>query len=144
MPFRLTNAPASFKRFIEKVLHKVLHHFVVVYLDDILIFSENRNKHVEHIKEVLQELQKANIRLKLKKCKFHIQETEFLGHWISTKGIHIDQNKVTTIREWPQPKTVKETQQFIGLVNYYQRFIEGYAKIMTPLFELLKKEKEFE
>jgi hypothetical protein len=72
MPFRLTNAPASFKRFIEEVLHKVLHCFVVVYLDNILIFSENKNKHVEHVKEVLWELQKANIKLKLKKYEFYI------------------------------------------------------------------------
>ncbi|KAJ8228025.1 hypothetical protein LV160_008960 [Aspergillus fumigatus] len=144
MPFGLTNAPASFERFIEEVLHKVLHRFVVVYLDDILIFSENRDEHVEHVKEVLRELQEASIRLKLKKCEFHVQETEFLGHWISTEGIHMDQNKVTTMREWPQPRNVKEVQQFIGLVNYYQRFIEGYAKIMTPFFKLLKKGKEFE
>jgi hypothetical protein len=90
MPFGLTNAPASFKRFIKEVLHRVLHCFVVVYLDDILIFSENKDEHVEYIKEVLWELQKANIRLKLKKYKFYVQETEFLGHWISTKGIYMD------------------------------------------------------
>lgn len=99
MLFRLTNAPALFERFIKKVLHKVLHCFMVVYLDDILIFLENRNKHMEYVKEVLQELQKANIRLKLKKCEFHVQETEFLGYWISTRGIYMDQNKVITIRE---------------------------------------------
>lgn len=99
MPFGLTNAPASFERFIKEVLHKVLHCFMVVYLDDILIFSKNKNEHVEHVKEVLRELQEASIRLKLKKCEFHVQETEFLGHWISTEGIYIDQNKVTTMRE---------------------------------------------
>jgi hypothetical protein len=80
MLFRLTNIPSLFKRFIKEVLHKVLHQFIVVYLDDILIFSKEKNEHVEHIKEVLQELQKANIKLKLKKCEFHIQETEFLGY----------------------------------------------------------------
>jgi hypothetical protein len=144
MLFGLTNAPASFQRFINEVLHECLELFMIAYLDDILIFSQEKEEHVEHVSQVLRKLQEANIKLKLKKCEFHVQETEFLGHWISTKGIHMDQNKVKAIIEWPQPKNVKHIQQFIGLVNYYQRFIRGYTKIMNSLFALLKKAKEFE
>jgi hypothetical protein len=143
MPFGLTNAPASFQQFINEVLQEHLHLFVIAYLDDILIFSRNEQEHVEHVSQVLEKLQDANIKLKLKKCEFHVQETEFLGHWISTEGIHMDQNKIKAIIEWPQPKNVKEVQQFIGLVNYYQQFITGYANIMHSLFALLKKAKEF-
>ncbi|KAF4221872.1 hypothetical protein CNMCM6457_001568 [Aspergillus fumigatiaffinis] len=144
MPFGLTNAPASFQRFINEVLHEYLHLYVIAYLDDILIFSRDKEEHVVHVNNVLRKLQEANIKLKLKKCEFHVQGTEFLGHWISTEGIHMDVNKVKLIIEWPQPKNIKETQQFIRLVNYYRRFIKGYANIMHPLFALLKKSKEFE
>ncbi|KAF7137056.1 hypothetical protein CNMCM5793_006907 [Aspergillus hiratsukae] len=144
MPFGLTNAPASFQRFIDEVLRKYLHLFVIAYLDDILVFSKDKNEHIEHVNKVLKELQENNIRLKLLKCEFHVQETEFLGHWISTSGIHVEQNKVRAIRDWPQPKNVKGLQQFIGLINYYRRFITGYAKVMQPLFALLKKEAKFE
>ncbi|KAF4228200.1 hypothetical protein CNMCM8980_006938 [Aspergillus fumigatiaffinis] len=125
MPFGLTNAPASFQRFINEVLQEYLHSFVIVYLDDILIFSKKEEEHVEHVSRVLEKLQEAKIKLKLKKCEFHVQETEFLGHWISTEGIHMDQNKIKAIVEWPQLENVKHVQQFIGLVNYYQRFIGG-------------------
>jgi ribosome-interacting GTPase 1 len=101
IPFRLTNAPALFQRFINKVLQEYLHSFIITYLDDILIFLKEKEEHVQHISKVLKKLQEANIKLKLKKCEFHVQETEFLGHWISTEGIHIDQNKVNAILEWP-------------------------------------------
>jgi transposase InsO family protein len=144
MPFGLTNAPASFQRFINEVLQEYLHSFVIVYLDDILIFSKREEEHVGHVRRILRKLQEVNIKLKLKKCEFHVQETEFLGHWISTEGIHMDQNKIKAILDWPQPRNVKEVQQFIGLVNYYRRFIGGYANIMHSLFALLKKAKEFE
>jgi hypothetical protein len=143
MPFGLTNAPASFQRFINEVLQEYLHSFIIAYLDNILIFSKEKEEHVQHISKVLEKLQGANIKLKLKKYELHVQETEFLGHWISTEGIHMDQNKVNMILKWPQPENVKQVQQFIGLVNYYRRFIGGYAGIMHSLFTLLKKEKEF-
>jgi hypothetical protein len=143
MPFGLTNAPASFQRYINEVLQEYLHSFVIAYLDDILIFSGEKEEHMQHISKVLKKLQEADIKLKLKKCEFHVQETEFLGHWISTEGIHMDQNKVKAIVEWPQPENVKHVQQFIGLVNYYRRFIGGYAEIMHALFKLLKKSKKF-
>jgi ribosome-interacting GTPase 1 len=101
MLFGLTNAPASFQRYINKVLQEYLHSFVIAYLDDILIFLGEKEEHVQHVSKVLKKLQEADIKLKLKKCKFHVQETEFLGYWISTEGIHMDQNKVKAIIEWP-------------------------------------------
>ena len=92
---------------------------------------------------MLKKLEKASLQLKLKKCEFHVQETEFLGHWITTKGIEMEKSKVKAILDWPTPKSIKEVQQFAGLVNYYQQFIKDYSKTMTSLFKIMKKKKEF-
>ena len=119
MPFRLINAPASFQRFINKVLREHLNIFIIGYLDDILIFLENYNKHVGHIRKVLKKIKNARLQLKLKKYEFYVQETEFLGHWIITNEIQIDKHKIKAIQDWPEPKSIKEIQQFAGLVNYY-------------------------
>ena len=119
MPFGLTNAPVSFQQYINEALREHLDIFIIVYLDDILIFSDNYKEHVQHIRAVLKKLEKASLQLKLKKCKFHVQETKFLGHWITTKGIKIEKSKVKAILNWPTPKSIKEVQQFAGLVNYY-------------------------
>ncbi|KKA17469.1 Pol polyprotein, partial [Rasamsonia emersonii CBS 393.64] len=89
-------------------------------------------------------LRDAKLRLKLKKCEFHVQETDFLGHRITTEGIQTDKNKVQAILEWPKPTNVKELQSFIGLINNYRQYIEGYAKVMKPLFDLLRKDKSYE
>ncbi|GMG17194.1 unnamed protein product [Aspergillus oryzae] len=144
MPFGLTNAPASFQRFINEALGEILDVFVIAYLDDILIFSHKLEEHVQHVQTVLEKLQKAEVRLKLKKCEFHVQETEFLGHWISTEGIQAEEGKVKAIQEWPEPTNLKELQQFIGLLNYYRKFIDRYAHRLAPLFDLLKKSKQWE
>ncbi|KAI9034793.1 retropepsin-like aspartic protease/reverse transcriptase [Aspergillus affinis] len=144
MPFGLTNAPASFQRFINEVLGELLDTFVIAYLDDILVFSNNEEEHIRHVKQVLRKLRITKLRLKLKKCEFHVQETEFLGHWITTEGVHMERSKVQAIRDWPVPKSLKEVQQFTGLINYYRRFIDGYAKSMVPIFNLLKQNQKFE
>ncbi|KAI9034758.1 retropepsin-like aspartic protease/reverse transcriptase [Aspergillus affinis] len=144
MPFGLTNAPASFQRFINEVLGELLDTFVIAYLDDILVFSNNEEEHIRHVKQVLRKLRITKLRLKLKKCEFHIQETEFLGHWITTEGIHMERSKVQAIRDWPVPKSLKEVQQFTGLINYYRRFIDRYAKSIVPIFNLLKQNQKFE
>lgn len=144
MPFGLTNAPATFQRYINSVLSGYIFDFVVAYLDDILIYSKTLEEHVQHVKKVLRRLGDAKLRLKLKKCEFHVQETDFLGHRITLEGIQTDKDKVQAILEWPIPTNVKELQSFIGLINYYRRYIEGYAKIMKPLFDLLRKDKAYE
>ena len=144
MPFGLTNAPASFQRFVNEALGEHLDIFVIAYLDDILIFSNEYEEHVRHVKAVLKKLEQAALRLKESKCELHVQETEFLGHWITTKGIEMEKSKVKAILDWPTPKNVKEVQQFAGLINYYRRFIQDYSRTMTPLFEITKKGKEFQ
>ena len=119
MPFGLTNTLASFQRFINEVLREHLNIFIITYLDDILIFSENYDEHIEHIRKILKKIENAKLQLKLKKCKFYVQETEFLGHWITTDRIQMDKHKIKAIQDWPEPKSIKEIQQFAGLVNYY-------------------------
>lgn len=143
MPFGLTNAPASFQRFINEALGEYLDDFVIAYLDDILIFSKTIEEHTRHVRSVLRKLRIAKVQLKLKKCEFHVQETEFLGHWITQEGVQTEKTKVQAIRDWPQPKNLKELQQFTGLVNYYRRFVDRYADTMMPLFKLLKKSGDF-
>src|SRR5690606_16923696 len=119
MPFGLTNAPATFQAYINDVLKKYIDHFVVVYLDDILIYSKNYQQHVEHVKQVMKELQNAQLQVKLSKCIFHAKEVEFLGFIINADGVKMDQNKVKSILDWKPPKSVKEIQSFLGLANFY-------------------------
>ena len=124
MPFRLTNAPASFQRFINEVCGEYLDIFMIAYLDDILIFSNTLKEHIQHTRAVLKKFENAQLQLKLKKCEFHVQETEFLGHWITTKNIQMKKTKVQAIKDWPELKNIKEIQQFTGLMNYYQQFLK--------------------
>ena len=107
---------------------------MVAYLDDILIFSKTKEQHIGHVKSVLQKLLDAKIQLRLKKCEFHVQETDFLGHRITQEGIQTEQNKVLAIQEWPVPTNLRELQQFVGMINYYRQYINNYANGMAPLF----------
>ncbi|GMF82085.1 unnamed protein product [Aspergillus oryzae] len=138
MSFGLTNIPASFQRFINEALGEILDVFVIAYLDDILIFLHNLKEHVQHVQAVLEKLQKAEVRLKLKKCEFHVQETEFLGHWISTEGIQAEEGKVKAIREWPEPTNLKELQQFIRLLNYYRNVFDKAKEAITTILILVQ------
>ncbi|KAI9035401.1 uncharacterized protein KD926_003523 [Aspergillus affinis] len=139
-PEPITGLNASFQRFINEVLGELLDTFVIAYLDDILVFSNNEEEHIRHVKQVLRKLRIAKLRLKLKKCEFYIQETEFLGHWITTEGVHMERSKVQAIRDWPVPKSLKEVQQFTGLINYYRKFIDGYTKSMAQqVFDDVKR-----
>ena len=110
MPFGLINTSAAFQWFIFSVLEEFLDIFIVVYLDDILVFSKTMKEHVEHNKKVLQKLREAKVTLKLKKYKFHVQEVGFLGYVISYKGFSMKEEKVRSILEWPTPKNIKEVQ----------------------------------
>ena len=116
MPFGLTNAPASFQRYINEVLGELLDTFVIAYLDDILIFSTEPEEHQQHVTQVLTKLQSAELQLKLSKCEFHIQDTEFLRHHITMEGIHMDPAKIQAIQEWPTLWNIKDIQKFLGLV----------------------------
>ena len=143
MPFGLKNAPAVFQHFINDVFEDIIGSFVYCYIDDIIIFSPDANTHYIHLIEVLKRLRKAGLYAKLEKCEFCVPFLDFLGHRISSDGIFMDPKKVSTILEWPIPKNVKELQSFLGLANYYRRFIPSFAALAHPLHCLLKKNVKF-
>src|SRR5947209_14023399 len=118
---------------------------VVVYIDDIIIFTKLKisEEHNQLVKEVLDRLTKHDLFLKPKKCFFKKKEIKFLRVWVSKKGIRMDSKKVQAVQEWPHPTRVKQVQRFLGLANYYRRFIQGYSKIAHPLHELTKKDPAF-
>jgi len=143
MPFGLKNAPAVFQHFINDVLDGILGDFVFGYIDDILIFSPDIDSHFKHLTEVLSRLRKAGLYVKLEKCEFCVPFLDFLGHRISSEGIFMDPKKISSVLEWPTPTNVKEVQSFLGLANYYRRFIPNFAVIARPLNNLLKKNTKF-
>ena len=144
MPFGLTNAPATFQALINTTLCKYLDIFVTAYLDDILIYTKDTlKKHIQAVKKVFKALQKANIRLQPDKCKFHVKTVKFFGSIITIDGIQMDNKKVKAIREWPEPRNLKEVQAFLGFANFYRRFIQRYSQICTPLTKMTKKEQPF-
>ncbi|KAJ4728107.1 Retrotransposon protein, putative, Ty3-gypsy subclass [Melia azedarach] len=144
MPFGLTNAPATFCTLMNKIFHPFLDKFVVVYLDDIVVYSESLKEHVEHLRRVFQVLRENELYVKREKCSFAQEEVMFLGHKISGGRIYMDTAKVRAIQEWKPPTSVTELRSFLGLVNYYRRFIQGYSKRATPLTNLLKKKEVWE
>ena len=143
MPFGLKNAPAVFQHFINDVFEDILGTYVYCYIDDIIIFSPDMSSHFEHVIEVLKRLRKAGLFAKLEKCEFFVPYLDFLGHRISATGIFMDPKKISSILEWPTPTCVKEIQSFLGLTNYYRRFIPGFAKLAHPLNHLLRKNVKF-
>jgi hypothetical protein len=143
MSLGLTNAPAYFMDLKNKVFMEYLDRFVVVFIDDILIYSKSDSDHEEHLRLVLQKLRDNQLYAKFSKCEFWIGEVPFLGHIISNGGISVDPVKVKEIMEWRVPTTVTEIRSFLGLVGYYWRFIEGFSKIAKPMTSLLEKEREF-
>jgi hypothetical protein len=123
MPFGLTNAPAVFMDLMNRVCEPYLDKFVIVFIDDILIYSKNAEEHGEHLRQILELLRKEQLYAKFSKCEFWMREVQFLGHVVSTKGIQVDPSKVEAIRNWEVPKTPTEIRQFLGLAGYYRRFI---------------------
>ena len=120
MPFGLTNAPATFQALINTTLCKYLDIFVTAYLDNILIYTKGTLKeHIQEVKKVFKALQEADIRLQPDKCKFHVKTVKFLGSIITTNGIQMDNKKVKAIREWLEPRNLKEVQAFLGFTNFY-------------------------
>nr|CAD39356.2 OSJNBa0059H15.7 [Oryza sativa Japonica Group] len=143
MSFGLTNAPAYFMNLMNKVFMDYLDKFVVVFIDDILIYSKDEEEHAEHLRLVLEKLQKHKLYAKFSKCEFWLKEVAFLGHVISAGGVAVDPVKVEAVTEWKAPKSVTEIRSFLGLTGYYRRFIEGFSKIARLMTQLLKKEKKF-
>ena len=137
MPFSLTNAPATFQRFVQNVLQDFLGEFAVVYIDDILIYSKSAEEHVEHVRRVLEQLKSHNLLAKPSKCEFFVQSVEYLGHIVTSEGVHVDPAKVRVINEWPTLRTKSEVRSFLGLANYYRRFIKNFSELTTPLSALV-------
>jgi hypothetical protein len=144
MSFGLTNAHAYFMYLMNKVFIKYLDKFVVVFIDDILIFSKNEEEHDERLRLVLQKLIENQLYAKLNKYKFWLKEVSFLGHIISEGGILVDLSKVKDVLSWITPQNILDIRSFLGLIGYYRRFIEGFSKISKPVIELLEKSKTFE
>ncbi|KAF8701563.1 hypothetical protein RHS03_06511, partial [Rhizoctonia solani] len=140
MPFGLTNAPAAFQHFMNDLFRDLINVTVVIYLDNILIFSEDPAKHPAHIREVLSCLMKNQLFCKLSKCHFHVTTVDYLGIVISPAGFSMDQKKIEAVTSWPQPKTVKQVQAFLGFVNYLRQFIPNFSLVACPLHNLTKKE----
>ena len=144
MPFGLTNAPATFLTMKNEVFLEYIDKFVVVYLDDMVVYSTTLEEHVEHLKSVFAKLREHKLYVKLEKSSFAQERIKFLGHIVERGSICMDQEKVQAIREWKTPTNVLELWSFLGLANYYRKFIEGYSKIALPLTEELKKGIAFE
>ena len=139
MPFDLFNAPVSFQRYVNKILAEKLDVFVIVYLDDILIYTEDAGQvHVEAVRWVLGELRKHGLFANLKKCRFHQEEVRFLGYVVSSQGIRMEEERIDAVKAWPEPKSIRDIQVFIGFANFYLRFIQGFSKIAAPLTSMLK------
>ncbi|GJT22207.1 putative reverse transcriptase domain-containing protein [Tanacetum coccineum] len=143
MPFGLTNAPAVFMDLMNRVCKPYLDKFVIVFIDDILIYSKNKQEHEEHLKLILELLKKEELYAKFSKCEFWIPKVQFLGHVIDSEGIHVDPAKIESIKDWTSPKSPTEIRQFLGLVGYYRRFIEGFSKIAKPMTKLTQKKVKF-
>ena len=143
MPFGLTNAPSTFMRLMNHVLRDFIGKFVVVYFDDILIYSKSLDEHVLYLKSVLDTLRREKLYAKLKKCSFCMDKVVFLGFVISADGVHVDEEKVKAIKDWPTPKSVGDVRSFHGLASFYRRFVKDFSTIAAPLTEIIKKDVGF-
>ncbi|WOH03791.1 hypothetical protein DCAR_0623191 [Daucus carota subsp. sativus] len=144
MPFGLTNAPAVFMALMNKVFQPFLDKFVIVFIDDILVYSKSKSEHEEHLRTALQILRENQLYAKLSKCEFWLDHVVFLGHVISSKGIEVDPKKIEAIWNWEVPKNVTEVRSFLGMAGYYRRFVEGFSKIAGPMTKLLRKNVPFQ
>nr|GFB13855.1 putative reverse transcriptase domain-containing protein [Tanacetum cinerariifolium] len=144
MPFGLTNAPAVFMDLMNRVCKPYLDKFMIVFIDDILIYSKDEKEHEEHLKAILELLKKEELYAKFSKCEFWIPKVQFLGHVIDSQGIHVDPAKIESVKDWASPKSPMEIRQFLGLDGYYWRFIEGFSKIAKPMTKLTQKKVKFE
>ncbi len=139
MPFGLTNAHATFCTFMNDIFREWFDDFVVVYIDNILVYSNSMEEHVEHFRKVFQRLKENKLYAKFEECKFGVAKVDFLGHKITQESLKMDDHKVKAILDWEPPKSVLALRSFLGLASYYRKFIKNFVKIATPLINLLKK-----
>ena len=141
MPFGLSNAPSTFMRFMNHILKPCIGNFVVVYFDDILIYSKNSMEHLEHLRQLFSILREQRLFVNLKKCDFYVDRIIFLGYVVTKDGIEMDRSKIEAITNWPTPSSIHDVRSFHGLVSFYRRFIRGFSSIMAPITECLKGDK---
>ena len=139
MPFGLTNALAAFMDLMNRVFQPYVDQFVVVFIDDILVYSKDHESHDTHLRVVLETLRKEQLYVKLSKCEFWLNEVFFLGHIVSKEGIRVDPKKIEVVVEWKPPRNVTEVRSFLGLAGYYRRFFKGFSMTAAPMMRLLQK-----
>ncbi|GKB89085.1 reverse transcriptase domain-containing protein [Tanacetum coccineum] len=144
MPFGLTNAPTVFMDLMNRVCKPYLDKFVIIFIDDILVYSKSKDEHEVHLRLVLELLKKEELYAKFSKCEFWLQEVQFLGHVVNQNGIHVDPSKIEAVKNWKAPTTPFEIRSFLGLAGYYRRFIANFSKIAKPLTSLTQKNKKYE
>jgi hypothetical protein len=143
MPFGLCNAPATFQRLMDTVLKEYLGQFVLVYLDDLTVYSKTFEEHVEHLAIIFQTLRKAKLKLNKEKCYFFQSNIKFLGHEITREGIQPDEDKLIKVKDFPKPHNLRTLRGFLGLASYYRKFIKDFSKQVQPLYKLLRKDEPF-
>ena len=143
MPFGLTNAPAVFMDLMNRIFLPYLDQFVIVFIDDILIYSGSKEDHEEHLRVVLQILRENKLYAKFSKCQFLLDSVAFLGHVISVEGVYVDPQNIEAIVNWKPPTNVTKIRIFLGLAGYYRKFVEGFSKLAAPLTNLTRKEEKF-
>ena len=144
MPFGLTNAPTTFMDLMNRVFQLFLDRFVMVFIDDILVYLKDREDHDTHIRVVLETLRKEQLYAKMSKCEFWLKEVSFLGHIVLEEGIRVDERKIELILEWKPSRSVTEVHSFVGLLGYYRRFVKGFSMTTAPMTRLLQKNVKFE
>jgi hypothetical protein len=138
MPFGLCNAPSTFQSLMNHVFRPFIHHFVLVFFDDILIYTKTLTNHLSHVDRVLHILSQHQRFMKQSKCAFGASEVEYLGHLVGKSGVRVDPKKIEAMKDWSHPKTLKRLHGFLVLTGYYRKFVKNYGKIVAPLIALLK------
>ena len=144
LPFGLINSPSVFERLMERVFAGLTFLILLIYLDDIIVYSKTFDEHLENLKTVLERLKGINLKLNPKKCNLLCKKVAFLGHEVSEQGIATDPAKIQSVKDWPEPKSVTEVRQFVGLASYYRKFIPNFATICKPLHKLTQKDVKFD
>jgi hypothetical protein len=139
MPFGLTNTPSTFQSLMNHIFNPYLRKFILVFFDDILVYSKDLKSHMEHLQVTLGLLRQNQLYAKMSKCRFGVAEVDYLGHIVSAEGVCVDPGKIKAMVDWPLPSNIKSLRGFLGLMGYYRKFIRGYGSIATPLTAMLKK-----